>query len=130
MVLFWASWCPYCKALMPRLSQLAAPTGMPIYALRIADHPPPPVPLPDGVRDFPAGDDVAAHYGVTMVPALFVVDAEGQIIYRLDYPPDDHPSQQLPHGKAQAAMLADWWETRIAGVLAESAGLNEGATDQ
>lgn len=121
LVLFWASWCPYCKALMPRVSALQQEIGvdrLPVLALRleVSEDDAAPVSVPDGFRVFEDAWDVAEDYGVSVLPGLFLV-REGQIVYRLDYPPSDHPSQRLAHGRAQADLLGQWWEQRLRGLL-------------
>lgn len=122
LVLFWATWCPYCKALMPRLARLQeefADSGLEVLALNMAEPGDPATEIRARGLPFlfvPAGDDAAARYRVQMLPGLFLV-VDGRIRYVLDYPPEDHPSQRLAHGPGQAANLAAWWEERIRGVL-------------
>lgn len=124
LVLFWATWCPYCKALMPRLADLKhefAEHDLKVYAIDFAeqgDSKPeirarrlPLVFLPDG-------DAVAERYDVTMLPALFLI-RDGRVVYRLDYPPPEHPSQQIESHAEKARLLAPWWEDRLRGVLRE-----------
>lgn len=123
LVLFWASWCPYCKALMPRLSALQQEFGvdrLPVLALRLEVQEEDSVPawVSDGTRVFENAWDVAEDYGVSVLPGLFLV-REGRIIYRLDYPPAEHSSQQIEHGKAQAASLGQWWDQRLRALLLE-----------
>ncbi|HUO81747.1 MAG TPA: TlpA disulfide reductase family protein [Gammaproteobacteria bacterium] len=124
IVLFWATWCPYCKALMPRLASLKkefAGYDLEVYAIDIAEQGDP---IPEiGARDLPLitllnGDVVAERYGVEMLPALFLV-RDGRVLYRLDYPPPGHPSQQVEAPAAQAPLLAPWWEARLREVLRE-----------
>lgn len=89
LLLFWATWCPYCEALMPYLQNVyddAGPDRLTVFAIDIHDE--------DGhpaaalrkrkltftlVRD---GDAIADAYGVEGTPGLFLVDAQGNIVYR------------------------------------------------
>jgi thiol-disulfide isomerase/thioredoxin len=89
LLLFWATWCPYCKALMPYLQKVYDAAGrdrLDVYAIDFKDE--------DGdplaelrergntftlVRD---GDAIAALYGVKGTPGLFLVDTTGAIIYK------------------------------------------------
>ncbi len=89
MVLFWATWCPYCARLMPHLQdvyQQYHDKGLRFYAIDIFE---------DGEIDpvnyfaqhgytytlLLNGDLVAEDYGVKGTPALFVVDKNKKIIY-------------------------------------------------
>ncbi|MDX1570407.1 MAG: TlpA disulfide reductase family protein [Xanthomonadales bacterium] len=119
VILFWAGWCHYCKALMPRLSALLDDPGareISAFAIRIADDEPI-TGASTGLTILDHGDPVAWRYGVETVPALFIVDRSGRVVYRLDYPPAEHPSQQTGDRSHQAGLLAEWWESRLRGVL-------------
>jgi thiol-disulfide isomerase/thioredoxin len=88
LLLFWATWCPYCEALMPYLQKVynaAGPQRLTVYAIDIKDE--------DGhpaatlrkrkltftlVRN---GDAIADAYGVEGTPGLFLVDTRGDIAY-------------------------------------------------
>jgi len=90
LLLFWATWCPYCEALMPYLQKVQDAAGrdhLDVYAIDIKE---------DGERDPVAtlrdrkltftlvrdGDAIAARYGVKGTPGLFLVDRQGEIVYR------------------------------------------------
>jgi len=89
LLLFWATWCPYCKALMPYLQKVYDAAGkdkLDVYAIDFKDEDGDPVAELKQrgntftlVRD---GDAIAAQYGVKGTPGLFLVDAAGMIIYQ------------------------------------------------
>lgn len=125
LLVFWATWCPYCKALMPRLATLKADhaeLGLEVYAIAFGESGDPSAAmhamgLPLVI--FPKGDAVARRYAISRVPAVFLV-RDGVITYRLEYPPPEHPASKARHGKEQAALLGEWWEARIREALAGS----------
>ena len=85
---FWASWCPYCKALMPHLQSMRVEYGddVTIYALNIRDEEMPELFMLEHGYDFiliPEADSVMELYGVRATPALFVVDGKGTIRFNL-----------------------------------------------
>jgi len=90
ILFFWATWCPYCEALMPYVQKVADAAGkdkLDVYAIDIKE---------DGDKDPVAtlrerkltftlvrdGDPIAAQYGVKGTPGLFLVDAQGEIVYK------------------------------------------------
>jgi thiol-disulfide isomerase/thioredoxin len=88
ILLFWATWCPYCEALMPHLQSVVDAAGkdkLDVYAIDIKDEGDPVATLHARkltftlVRD---GDAIAEHYGVKGTPGLFLVDVKGDIVYK------------------------------------------------
>jgi thiol-disulfide isomerase/thioredoxin len=123
-LLFWATWCPYCKALMPRLAQLHTPDGesLRVYAVNFAEEGEQRETLRQMDLPFvmlPQGDSVAASYDVQQVPALFLV-RDGRVLHRLELPPADHPAMRAAKGKAQATLLADWWSEGLREALVKT----------
>ncbi|MFK7913299.1 MAG: TlpA family protein disulfide reductase [Pseudomonadales bacterium] len=108
VVVFWATWCPYCKAFMPyakSLQQEFAEHGVQIVTLNAKER----------GRGDPAAyvrslnmpiiavgsaDDIAEQYNVAFIPGLFVVDGKGTVVYR-------RRSTNLPAGKTVAGQWAD-----------------------
>ena len=89
VLLFWATWCPYCKALMPYLQHVYDAAGkdkLDIYAIDFKDEDGDPVAeLRERKQTFTLvrdGDPIAALYGVKGTPGLFLVDVKGDIVYK------------------------------------------------
>ncbi len=86
VLLFWATWCPYCRQLMPHLEQLRqefAPTVR-FYALNIWEDGDPVTYLADngyGLQLLLEADAVAKGYGITGTPGLLVIDQNRSVIY-------------------------------------------------
>jgi thiol-disulfide isomerase/thioredoxin len=114
VVLFWATWCPYCKAFMPYLKRIQADyaaAGVTIIAINtkergrgdpeayVASLGFPLVGIPDG-------DRISEAYGVQYVPGLFVVDGKGAIAYR-------RPWTDLPAGST----VAELWDRQVRAAL-------------
>lgn len=88
LLLFWATWCPYCEALMPYLQKVYDAAGrshLDVYAIDIKEDGDPVATLRARkltftlVRD---GDPIAPLYGVKGTPGLFLVDVHGNIAYK------------------------------------------------
>ncbi|MEO5627148.1 MAG: TlpA disulfide reductase family protein [Dokdonella sp.] len=88
ILLFWATWCPYCKALMPHLQKVlddAGKANLDVYAIDIKDDGDPVAELRERGQTFTLvrdGDLIADQYGVQGTPSLLLVDAKGNVIYR------------------------------------------------
>ncbi len=88
MVLFWATWCPYCRSLMPHLEVIYRQyrsKGLKFYAVNVFEENDPVKYFTD--QKFSStlllnGDEVAAEWGVKGTPGLFVLDKEKKIIYK------------------------------------------------
>lgn len=88
ILLFWATWCPYCKALMPYLQKVYSAAGkdkLDVYAIDFKDDGDPVQELRERGQTFTLvrdGDAIAELYGVKGTPGLFLVDVKGNIVYK------------------------------------------------
>jgi len=116
---FWASWCPYCKTLMPHLQSMRIEYGdaVTVYALNIRDEEMPEVFMLENGYDFvliPEADPAMALYGVLATPALFLVDGEGKIRFNLyDMVFDDDGEYDALTQRQKAGRRAPRWAAEI-----------------
>jgi thiol-disulfide isomerase/thioredoxin len=90
VILFWATWCPYCATLMPHMEVMYRKyrsKGVKFYAVDIYE---------DGEIDpikyfedreytytmLLEGDEIAKQYGVKGTPAVYVLDKEKKVVYK------------------------------------------------
>ncbi len=110
VLIFWATWCPYCNAFMPYLRQIqedygsdkiniiainAKERGIGDPAAYVAD-------LDFSVIDVAEGDDIAEKYSVRFIPGLMIIDGEGNLAWK-------RASTELPAGKT----VAELWDGQV-----------------
>ncbi len=119
MYVFWASWCPYCKALLPHLQSILIEYGddVHVYALNIRDDGDPGAFLAEQGFDFTnlhEADPVMEAYGVRATPGLFLVDGQACIrfnLYALIF--DDDAAYEALSNRKKAARRAPFWAAEI-----------------
>jgi thiol-disulfide isomerase/thioredoxin len=98
IVLFWASWCPYCKALMPHLQSIVDEYEgeIEVLALNFKEDEDPVAFLADRGFDFhliPEAEEIAAEWGIKGTPGLFLVDSGGRAVFsNFAIPEEAYPS--------------------------------------
>lgn len=120
VLFFWATWCPYCKALMPHLQSIRLEYGqdIEILAINFRENDDPVAFIRDAGYDFtvlPNGDDVATLYEIYGTPGIIIVDTEQQIRFDLRDVPNQRPptSVNTTGHKAMAAYRAPFWAAEI-----------------
>lgn len=121
ILFFWATWCPYCKALMPHLQSLRLEHGdkIKILAINFKDSKGDPIAfVRDAGYDFvvlPNGDEVADAYRIYGTPGLIIVDQNQNIRFDLRaLPRRDPPATEKPaSNKRKAAYLAPYWAAEL-----------------
>lgn len=118
LILFWASWCPYCKALMPHLQSMIDEHGsanVDVWAVNVFenDKADPQAHLEERAfqfRLFKQGDDVAQAWGVHATPGLFLADGNGDIVWHLGLALSPRPgdAERTKHWQV-AARKAPYW---------------------
>lgn len=109
VMIFWATWCPYCRAFMPYLGEIQADYENQINIVAInakeRGHGDTKAYIEGlgypviGVAD---GDAIAKTYGVEYIPGLMIVDGEGLIAWK-------RASTELPAGKT----VAELWDGQV-----------------
>jgi thiol-disulfide isomerase/thioredoxin len=114
VVVFWATWCPYCRAFMPYLKGIQADyaaQGVKIVAINAKeDGRGDPRAYVQGLGFTPIavanGDAIAASYGIQYIPGLLIVDGAGIVAYR-------RPWTDLPAGTP----VAELWDRQVRDAL-------------
>jgi len=64
---FWASWCQPCRMMLPVVEKLTE-SGMPVDKIDIEN---------------PENADLVAKYGIKSIPAMVLVDENGEVLEKL-----------------------------------------------
>jgi thiol-disulfide isomerase/thioredoxin len=123
IVLFWATWCPYCKALMPHLQSMLEEYGgeraLRVFAISYREDGDPARYLElQGYTftAFPEAPAVAEAYDVSGTPGLFVVSQAGRIelnLYQLSAAMRTDPEWASLSNAEKAARRAPRWAARV-----------------
>jgi len=121
IVLFWATWCPYCKALMPHLQSIRLEYGdeVRVLAVHFRDDDGDPVAYMENAGyDFtvlPDGNEVAKLNEVWGTPGLLIIDRDMVVRFdRYTLPKLDlSAAGESPKHSKKAAYLAPYWAAEL-----------------
>ncbi|MGJ8681210.1 peroxiredoxin family protein [Paraglaciecola sp.] len=98
ILVFWATWCPYCKKLLPGMQTLHDKyknKGLKIIAVNIKEDWKPKVYWRNHEYTFDAvleGDKLANVYGVTGTPTVVFIEPSGKVAKVTQFSDPAHPS--------------------------------------
>ncbi len=127
ILFFWATWCPYCKALMPHLQSIVDEYGrkdVEILAITIKEDGKPAAVLEQQGYQFrllPDGDAIAERYGITGTPGVLILDKNASVIFDLRdaTSPREREIHKNMSDAEKAGRRAPYWAARIRRALDE-----------
>lgn len=110
VMLYWATWCPYCKAFMPYLAKIQQDYGNDRINVVLINHKERGIGDPVAYLDtleFPniailEGDSIGDAYAIDFIPGLLIIDADGMVAWR-------RQSTDLPAGQT----IAELWDSQV-----------------
>lgn len=110
VMVFWATWCGYCRAFMPYLKDIStdyADQGVSVVAVNAKeDGSGDPVAYVGGLGFDPVavadGDAIADAWGIRFIPGLLIVNGDGTVAWQRDW-------TDLPAGRT----VAELWDGQV-----------------
>ncbi len=97
LIMFWATWCPYCKRLFPAIQQIHADyasAGLQVLAISVRDEGDVAAYIEEydlKMQVLVKGDEVADSLGVPGTPAVVLLDPTNQVVFATTNSDPEHP---------------------------------------
>lgn len=97
ILVFWATWCPYCKKLLPGLNRVYEKykaDGFILIGMNIMEDGEPDAYMKARGYNFKVAldsDDIASYYGVRGTPTTVFIDKSGDILGKVNISDPNHP---------------------------------------
>ncbi|MDT0603203.1 TlpA disulfide reductase family protein [Thalassotalea castellviae] len=98
LLVFWATWCPYCKKLLPGIAKLHEKyqsQGLKVIGVNIKEDWQPAIYWRNHGYQFDTvldGDDIANKYGIIGTPGLVFISPKGKVLNVAHFSDPSHPS--------------------------------------
>ncbi|VAW45628.1 hypothetical protein MNBD_GAMMA02-281 [hydrothermal vent metagenome] len=120
VLFFWATWCPYCKQLMPHIQsalyQYQDTLNLKVYALNINEDADPQAYLNSqgySFKLFPEAEKVAKIYQIHGTPGVLIFNQKGELVFDLRTVQSNHLVNQKASNGAKSVRLAPYWAAEI-----------------
>ncbi len=119
IVVYFATWCPYCKALMPHLQSIKDQYGdqVRIFAISIREDGDANGYILERGYQFDLmleGEAVAEQHGVKGTPAVYAFDKEQKLVFNLyDHFPKAMADLKDKSHFERSQRMAPWWAARL-----------------
>lgn len=128
VLFFWATWCPYCKQLMPHiqsaLMQYEEPLNLKVYALNINEDADPQAYLNSQgytFELFAKAEKVAEKYQIFGTPGVLIFDQQGELVFDLRTIQAQHLVKKQASHASKSIRLGPYWAAEIRKVLQDLA---------
>ena len=120
VLFFWATWCPYCKQLMPHIQsalyQYQQALNLKVYALNINEDADPRAYLQSQgytFQLFEKAEKVAQLYQIYGTPGVLIFNQQGELVFDLRRVQSDHLINQKATNTAKSVRIAPYWAAEI-----------------
>ncbi len=125
VLFFWATWCPYCKQLMPHIQsalyQYRESLNLKVYALNINEDADSQAYMRSHGHSFDLfleAEKVAEKYQIYGTPGILIFNRKGELVFDLRTVQANHLVRKSASHGAKSVRLAPFWAAEIRQALA------------
>ncbi len=112
LLVFWATWCPYCKKLFPgvnRVYEKYKDQGFTVIAMNVREDGDPSAYMKERGYQFEVAldaDEIGQEYGIRGTPTLAFISTKGEVLGLGNFSNPDHPALEY-FAKEQLGLLEE-----------------------